>query len=47
MPDWRAEIARVLAPLHLDPAREAAVATELEQHLQEHFADLLARASRK
>lgn len=43
MPDWRAEIARVLAPLHLDPAREAAVATELEQHLQEHFADLLAQ----
>ena len=43
MPDWRSEIARALAPLHLDPAREVAVTTELEQHLQEHFADLRAQ----
>jgi len=43
MPDWRSEISRALAPLHLSPAREASVVAELEQHLEQHYADLLAQ----
>jgi len=43
MPDWRSEIERIIAPLGLSPAREASVVTELEQHLAEHYADLLAQ----
>jgi putative ABC transport system permease protein len=41
MPDWRSEIAKILTPLHLDPAREASLVAELEQHVEEHYADLL------
>jgi putative ABC transport system permease protein len=41
MPDWRSEISRTLAPLHLSPSREASVVAELEQHLEQHYADLL------
>ena len=41
MPDWRREIARRLAPYHLDPAHEAAVISELAQHLDQHYLDLL------
>ena len=43
MPDWRSEIERIIAPLGLSPARETSVVTELEQHLAEHYADLLAQ----
>ena len=43
MPDWRSEISRTFAPLHLSPSREAWVVTELEQHLEQHYADLLAQ----
>ena len=43
MPDWRSEIERIITPLGLSPAREASVTTELEQHLTEHYADLLAQ----
>lgn len=42
MPDWRLEIERRLSPLRLDPAREASLTTELLQHLEQHYDDLLA-----
>lgn len=32
MPDWKGEIARCLAPLKLEPAREAEVTQELRKH---------------
>ena len=41
MPDWRPEILERLAPLRLNPAREASVITELTQHLDQHYEDLL------
>src|SRR5690348_6606074 len=41
MPDWRAEIARRVALLKLDPKQEASLVTELAQHLDEHYADLI------
>ncbi|MBV9072883.1 MAG: ABC transporter permease [Acidobacteria bacterium] len=43
MPDWRAEVALRLTSLKLDPAHEAAMITELAQHLEEHYQDLLAQ----
>jgi macrolide transport system ATP-binding/permease protein len=42
MPDWRSEVSQRLAPLKLDPKQETSLLTELEQHLAEHYADLLA-----
>jgi len=42
MPDWKQEIARRLAPLHLAPTREASVAEELEQHAEDHYRELIA-----
>ena len=41
MPDWRSEISRTIAPLGLAPAREASIIAELDQHLAQHYADLL------
>src|SRR5215813_5710966 len=41
MPDWRLEISLRLAPLKLDPKQDASLVTELEQHLAEHYADLI------
>ena len=41
MPDWRSDIARRIGPLRLSPAREESVITELAQHLDQHYADLL------
>jgi putative ABC transport system permease protein len=43
MPDWRSEICRALEPLHLSPTREASVIAEVEQHLEQHYGDLLAQ----
>ena len=43
MPDWRAEIRRRLAPLHLPPAREAEIAEELAQHLDDRYAEFTMR----
>ena len=43
MPDWRAEIRRRLAPLHLPPAREAEIAEELAQHLDDRYAEFTLR----
>jgi putative ABC transport system permease protein len=42
MPDWRDEIRRRLAAARLDPAREAEIAHELEQHLDDRYAELRA-----
>ncbi|HTQ59106.1 MAG TPA: ABC transporter permease [Candidatus Solibacter sp.] len=41
MPDWEAEILRRLAPLKLGPAREAEIAEEIAQHLEDRYQELL------
>src|SRR5579863_8371717 len=42
MPEWKPEIVRRLAPLKLSPAREAEIADELAQHLEDRYQELLA-----
>ncbi|MGH9728061.1 MAG: ADOP family duplicated permease [Candidatus Acidiferrales bacterium] len=42
MPEWKPEILRRLAPLNLAPAREAEIADELSQHLEDRYQELLA-----
>ena len=42
MPEWKQEIRRRLANLNLEPTREAAIVEELEQHVADYYADLLA-----
>ncbi|HEY6403128.1 MAG TPA: hypothetical protein VI479_17040, partial [Blastocatellia bacterium] len=42
MPDWRHEIRQRLAPLKLEPAREAAIVEELSQYLDDCYAESLA-----
>ena len=42
MPDWTNEIRERLDPLKLAPAREAAVSDDLTQHLDDHYAELIA-----
>ncbi|HTZ73073.1 MAG TPA: ABC transporter permease [Candidatus Aquilonibacter sp.] len=42
MPDWKTEILRRLAPLKLSPVREAEIADELAQHLEDRYQELLA-----
>jgi len=42
MRDWKPEILRRLAPLKLSPTREAEIAEEIEQHLDDRYKDLLA-----
>jgi predicted permease len=41
MPDWKQEIARRLAPLRMEPGREAAIVEELSQHLEDRYAEML------
>ena len=41
MPDWKPEILRRLTPLNLAPTREAEIADELSQHLEDRYQDLL------
>ena len=43
MPEWKAEILRRLSPLKLAPTREAEIADELSQHLEDRYQELLAR----
>jgi predicted permease len=43
VPDWKAEIKQRLAKLVLEPTREAAIAEELAQHLEDRYAESLAR----
>jgi putative ABC transport system permease protein len=42
MPEWKPEILRRLAPLKLSPVREAEIAEEIEQHLDDRYQDLIA-----
>ena len=42
MPEWKPEILRRLAPLNFAPAREAEIADELSQHLEDRYHELLA-----
>jgi predicted permease len=42
MPEWKPEILRRLAPLRLAPTREAEIAEELAQHLEDRYQELLA-----
>lgn len=42
MPEWKPEILRRLAALKLSPAREAEIADELAQHLEDRYDELLA-----
>jgi predicted permease len=42
MPEWKAEILRRLAPLKLAPTREAEIADELSQHLDDRYRELVA-----
>lgn len=41
MPEWKHEITRRLSPLKLAPAREAEIAEELAQHLEDRFKELV------
>jgi len=41
MPEWKNEIRRRLAGLHLSPTREAAIVEELAQHLDDCYAESL------
>jgi hypothetical protein len=40
MPEWKREILRRLAPLKLSPTREAEIADELAQHLEDRYHEL-------
>jgi putative ABC transport system permease protein len=42
MPNWKPEILRRLAPLTLAPTREAEIAEELAQHLDDRYQELVA-----
>jgi putative ABC transport system permease protein len=42
MPEWKEEILGRLAPLKLAPTREAEIADELSQHLEDRYEELLA-----
>lgn len=42
MPDWKPEIQRLVAALHLPAAREALLIEELSQHLEDHYSELIA-----
>jgi hypothetical protein len=42
MPDWAKEIRAAIAPLNLDPMREAEVVEELSQHLRDRYDEMLA-----
>ncbi|MHB8527266.1 MAG: ABC transporter permease [Candidatus Acidiferrales bacterium] len=42
MPEWKPEILRRLAPLKLAPTREAEIAEELAQHLDDRYQELVA-----
>jgi putative ABC transport system permease protein len=45
MPDWEAKIRERLAPLRLEPAREAEIVEELAQHLEDCYERLLAEGA--
>lgn len=41
MPDWKAEIARRLEAARIDPAHEAGIVEELNQHLEDRYEELI------
>jgi putative ABC transport system permease protein len=43
MPDWNRIVQQRMAALRLEPVAEARLTEELAQHLEDHYADLLAR----
>ena len=43
MHEWREELRRRLASLHLAPAEEAGIVEELAQHLEDRFRDLVSQ----
>ena len=45
MPDWKGEIAKRLAHLKIDPAREAGIVEELSQHLDDHYEEMIAEGA--
>jgi predicted permease len=45
MPDWKEEITRRLQSLKLAPAREAEIAEEVAQHLEDRYQELVASGS--
>jgi len=45
VPEWKQEIRGQLAGLKLEPAREAEIVEELSQHLEDRYADSLARGA--
>jgi len=45
MPDWTPHIRPRLASLRLSPAREAEIAEELAQHLEDRWRELVARGA--
>ncbi|MGH9755408.1 MAG: FtsX-like permease family protein [Blastocatellia bacterium] len=45
MPEWKQEIGQRLASLELEPAHEAEIVEELSQHLEDHYAESLARGA--
>jgi putative ABC transport system permease protein len=45
MENWKALVRARLAPLAVDPAREADIVDELAQHVGEHYAELVAAGS--
>jgi putative ABC transport system permease protein len=45
MLDWKLEIIERLAPMKLDPAREAEIVEELSQHLEDRYAESLSNGA--
>jgi putative ABC transport system permease protein len=45
MPEWRAELRRLLAGLGLPPTREAEIVEELSQHLEDRYQELRAHGA--
>ena len=45
MPDWKKEIRERLAALRLAPTREAEIAEELAQYLEDCYEEMLANGS--
>jgi hypothetical protein len=43
--EWKQEIRHRLAPLKLEPAREAEIVEELSQHLDDRYAESLSRSA--
>src|ERR1700726_2195348 len=47
MPDWKPEIAKRLAGLHLTASREVEIVEEMAQHADDRYVELLAGGTRQ